>query len=238
MDRNTPIFGAPCAVIDFETTGPDPTSCVPVSVAVGHFHLNARGDIEVDVVLNQIANPGIPIPEGAFAVHGISDETVRAAPAWLEVAPSIPPLLEDRLVYAYNAPFDLTILHRDTGLWPPFFTCGYALASQVDKYKRGKKLADVCGRRGVSFMAHDAREDIIAAACILPYLIADGLASTSQDTRLWPDEIRTVGGLTAWTLRSGLARDREYAAWCSTQPDKPRPVSMWERIQSIVGGAA
>ena len=64
----------PVAVIDFETTGPNPNECAPVQIAVSIWE---RGELQsIDGWLIQ---PGRLIPPEASNIHGITDEMVADA---------------------------------------------------------------------------------------------------------------------------------------------------------------
>src|SRR5215475_10760435 len=72
------------ALLDVETTGRDPAHdrVIEVGIVVG------RGG-EVVARYNWLLNPGIPIPQEARDVHGITDEQVATAPAFESVAHEI-----------------------------------------------------------------------------------------------------------------------------------------------------
>lgn len=171
----------PFVAFDLETTGPDPETARIVSAAVLRFD-PATGTVDVRAWL---VNPGIPIPAEATAVHGITDERVRAdgrdpAEAVSEIVGA---LLSDRgpegfvaPVVAYNAAYDLTVLHRETLRHAPADTEAlWAFAEPVidprvidkqkDRYRKGKRtLTDVCAHYGVELTdAHSAAADAMAA---------------------------------------------------------------------------
>jgi len=125
-----------------------------------------------------LADPGIEIPEGAAAVHGITTERAQALgrPAHLVVA-EITQTLRVLLglgmpLVVYNAPYDLSLLDRECrrhGLAPlddpqPVID-PLVLDKAVDKYRKGKRTLVVTAERyGVTLDdAHDAGSDAIAA---------------------------------------------------------------------------
>ena len=226
-----PLRGAPVAVLDFETTGPDPRSCVPVQVAVAHYLL---GDSEPDVVYASLINPGVPIPEGATAVHHITDEAVKDAPTWTEALEPLLHALEGRVLVAFNLPFDWQILARGVvasgrslselpfgGLDPLVW------AKVAHRYQKGKKLVDVAARYNVPIDAHDASGDVLATARVMPKLLHD----LGRHQECGRDPLLSVGAMWAWTLRNALAEDRGYAAWCRTQ-GRLDPILYWEELSS------
>ncbi|MFK7989013.1 MAG: exonuclease domain-containing protein [Sandaracinaceae bacterium] len=102
MDWATGAF----AVIDFETTGFDPSEGDRVlEMGIVTFDDGIQSGSH-----NWLINPTIPVPEAAQAVHGISDEMLADKPRFEEVWKDIRPHLEGRLPVAYNAPFDKKFL--------------------------------------------------------------------------------------------------------------------------------
>lgn len=57
-----------------------------------------------------LVNPERPIPPGACAVHGITDEMVREAPKFGEIAEEVIGFIGDSVIVAHNAPFDMSFL--------------------------------------------------------------------------------------------------------------------------------
>ena len=73
---------------------------------------NRQFEIEVQRLKAELAlydQPTIPIPEGAIAIHGITDEMVKDAPNFCEVYPQIVAALAGKEVLIYNANFDIRI---------------------------------------------------------------------------------------------------------------------------------
>nr|WSX49196.1 3'-5' exonuclease [Streptomyces sp. NBC_00974] len=164
---------------DLETTGTEPGESRIVTAAV----VEVRGG-EVRGRRGWLANPGIPIPEQASAIHGISTErAVAEGRPVREVADEIAAALVDHwregaIVVAYNAAFDLTLLSAELarhGLPSLADRLGGAetgpvvdpltIDRAVDRYRRGKRtLEAACGVYGVTLeAAHDAGADALAA---------------------------------------------------------------------------
>jgi DNA polymerase-3 subunit epsilon len=59
---------------------------------------------------SSLVNPGQPIPEGATAVHKISDEMVAGSPRPADVGKAVREALADFPLVFHNAPFDLPFL--------------------------------------------------------------------------------------------------------------------------------
>ncbi|GHH79621.1 3'-5' exonuclease [Streptomyces sulfonofaciens] len=169
----------PLIGFDLETTGTDPAEARIVTAAVievgGGRPLGRR---------EWLADPGVPIPPDAVAVHGISDERAAAGRPADQVADAIAGVLAGAWragvpVVAYNASFDLTLLaaelrrhglpslrERLDGADPAPVIDPYTIDRAVDRYRRGKRtLEAVCAEYGVLLeAAHDAAADALAAA--------------------------------------------------------------------------
>lgn len=161
-------------VFDLETTGVDVDTSRIVSAHVGV--LDAAG--EVIERLDWLVNPGVVIPDGATAVHGITTERARAEgrdarDAVLEIVAALRTLLRRGIpIVAYNAPYDFSLLQREAmrhGVEPLHepspVVDPLVIDKAVDKYRRGKRtLAITASHYGVSLVgAHDAGADAVAA---------------------------------------------------------------------------
>lgn len=172
---------APKAILTFdtETTGTDTKNdriitCYAMVVDIDGKKLSER---------NWVIDPGIEIPEGAAAVHGMSTDWVREHGA-KDVANQIQQIawyLETgiRLGYpivGYNSSYDLAILdsecqrHRGYALWrddpwgKAMFFDPIVYDRANDKYRKGsRKLVDVARHHGIEVdesKAHAADYDV------------------------------------------------------------------------------
>jgi DNA polymerase-3 subunit epsilon len=99
----------PLAVIDLETTGIDPQK--DRIVEIGILKLLPTGGREP---FSRRINPGMPIPSGATAIHGISDADVAGALRFEEVADALLALLDGCDCCGFNLKrFDLRVLHAE-----------------------------------------------------------------------------------------------------------------------------
>jgi DNA polymerase III epsilon subunit family exonuclease len=96
---------------DVETTGLDPKSCRVIELAAFVFDLGHPR--EPLGSMDRLVNPGVPIPEAARAVHGISDGDVAAAPLFSEIAAEFEALAEGTILVAHNASFDLGFISME-----------------------------------------------------------------------------------------------------------------------------
>lgn len=163
----------PLLAFDTETTGPDP--------------LDARIVTATTVVVNDgppattewLADPGIDIPAGATAVHGITTEHARAngRPA-ADVVIELDAMLNaawllGQPVLAYNACYDLTVLDgelqrhhgRRLVIAGPVID-PLVIDKAVDRYRKGKRtLTAACEHYRVTLTdAHTSAADALGAA--------------------------------------------------------------------------
>jgi DNA polymerase-3 subunit epsilon len=230
------------AAFDVETTGVQPASDRIVTAAVSLV----GGGLET-VSRDWLVDPGVEIPAGATAVHGITTEQARAngrPPA--EAVEEIVTLLAEQIlggvpVIAFNARFDLTMLDREArrhGVVPLVDRVGgeagmlvvdpHVLDKQFDRFRKGKRtLTAVCAHYRVPLAAEDAHAanaDALAAA-----RVAWRLGQASAELRAL--ELRQLHGhQVAWAaeqaasfqeyLRSNGSVERIEGAW----PIVPDPV--------------
>ena len=101
----------PVVFFDTETTGTNPRVDRIVEIACVKIHPDGRRESLV-----RRLDPGMPIPRGATAVHGISDRDVAGCPTFEELAPEILQFLDGCDLGGYNiAGFDLPVLRSE--LW-------------------------------------------------------------------------------------------------------------------------
>jgi DNA polymerase-3 subunit epsilon len=178
----------PIAVIDFETTGFDENADRVVEIGVACFH---RG--ELVETKSWLINPGMPIPEQAVSVHGISDAMVADAPRFEAVAEELRQVLQGRLPVAYNALFDRKFMHAEmarAGFPQPVAAALDGKVAWVDPLvwvrelmadEKSKRLGDVCEKLGIPLNdAHRAWADAEAAGRVL-IALAERMPKTYSD---------------------------------------------------------
>ena len=95
-------------VVDVEATG----AKTPPNRLIELGAYKIRGGKIVDKFLS-LVNPEIPIPRFVAALTGISNEMVRRAPVFAEVAPRWLDFISDSVLIAHNAPFDTSFLNHE-----------------------------------------------------------------------------------------------------------------------------
>lgn len=195
-----PLFQRPhwidlVGVFDLETTGVDVAHDRIVTAHVGL--LDASG--AVIRAQDWLADPGIEIPEGAAAIHGITTAHARAhgRPA-LEVVGEVVAALRDMLdtgipVVAYNAAYDFSLLHHETirhGVMslasPSPVIDPLIMDKRYDRWRRGKRTLSVVAEHYAVRLddAHEAAADAVAAGRVAQALaerFAPWLPPTAQE---------------------------------------------------------
>ena len=170
----SPEWSRVVGVFDLETTGIDVTRDRIVTAHVGLLD----GTGAVIRARDWFADPGVPIPDGAAAIHGITTAQAQAegrpaAEVVAEIGDALRALLDAGIpVVAYNAPYDFSLLKHEAlrhGLEPiesPSPVIDPLVVDKTyDRYRRGKRtLSAVAAHYAVRLDdAHDAGADAVAA---------------------------------------------------------------------------
>ena len=116
----------PVAFFDLETTGTNITADRIVEISVIKVHPNEEKE-----TLTKRINPGMSIPAESTAIHGITDEDVKDAPPFKEVAKEYCAFLEGCDLGGFNhIKFDIPVLIEEF------------LRSGVDFNLEGRKILD------------------------------------------------------------------------------------------------
>ncbi|MBC9914354.1 3'-5' exonuclease [Chitinophaga varians] len=100
------LLKRPLAVIDLETTGTNVATDRIIEIAI----IKVFPDKTTQSKVKRI-NPGMPIPAGSTAIHGIKDEDVKDAPTFKQAANELKMFLENCDLAGYNSNrFDIPLL--------------------------------------------------------------------------------------------------------------------------------
>jgi DNA polymerase-3 subunit epsilon len=204
----------PTAAFDLETSG---TDVLNDRIVTGCLARIDSGDVHCR---RWIADPGIPIPAEATAIHGISTEYAQkyGMPHQAAVHEIVNELYaawsEGRYIAVYNGAFDFSMIATyapDFEIRGPIFDAR-VIDRQFDRFRKGsRKLSAVCIHYGVRLDdAHDAEGDALAAARLawkMPRLYP-------AIAQLTPDELMTKQ---AHWYREDAYR---YIDWCRRN-DRP-----------------
>ena len=106
----------PFTVFDIETTGMSPVYDRIVELAA--VRIACDGTLSH---FSTLINPGCPIPSRATAVHNISNEMVKNAPFFEDIAGEFQDFISGSTLVAHNARFDLSFIQES------FFRGGFQL---------------------------------------------------------------------------------------------------------------
>jgi DNA polymerase-3 subunit epsilon len=200
------------AVVDVETTGMRAAGSDRITeIAVVVVHGGRR-----EVVFESLVNPGRPIPPVVCGITGISNDMVRTAPPFPDLADQILAALAGRVFVAHNARFDWNFVSaelrraRDLALDGPRL-CTVRLARRLLTGVRSCGLDSLQNHFGLENAArHRAAGDALVTAEVLARLL-----------RLAREEgARTLQDLTAIESRRMAAarRARRARAALPTEP--------------------
>jgi len=173
---------------DTETTGLD-TSTDRV-VEFGAVTHRVGGE---PTITHHYIDPGVPIPEEASNVHGITGATLFGCPSFGEIASTLERCLSTGALVGYNASsYDASILNAE------FARAGNAFrvdpASVLDplifarwhlRGQKSRKLGEMCATYGIVLdQAHSAVADATATLQLTDQLLRDGLIPDDIDEAL------------------------------------------------------
>ena len=162
-----PTLTRPLTVFDVETTTANPLTARIVQIAI--IRVQPDGACQK---YQSLVNPCEPIPAEATAVHGITDEMVKDAPTFKQLAPRLIKAFQNADFCGFNiARFDVPVIREEfkragvstevsDGVAPPLILDAYVLWVKQET----RTLSDAVKRflRREHTGAHDARADVEA----------------------------------------------------------------------------
>lgn len=212
----------PLLGFDTETTGVSPETDRIVTAAL------VRWDRGGASTTRWLIDPGVDIPEGASAIHGITTAHARAhgqrpAQALREVARAVTDALRTGTpLVAFNASFDLTILESELarhglptvaarlGRLPGPILDPLVLDRSLARYRPGKRrLGDLCAVYGIepSAQLHTAEVDVLATLGVLR-----AIATRHPEIAAMPAE-----QVHAWQVTAHRVWAEQFNAWRRSQ---------------------
>lgn len=160
------------ACLDTETTGLSPETggkICEIAVSV------SQGGRVVDE-FSTLLNPGIPISPEVTAIHGITNEMVKDAPFFADILPRLLGLLDNSVIVAHNADFDISFIRAEFAAcgmhFPPYPVVDtLKLARKSGKFARNR-LGLIAEELGISCQGwHRAMADTKMAEQIFYYFL-------------------------------------------------------------------
>ena len=184
-ETDAPIDQVPLAFLDVETTGLQPYLGDRIcEIAI----LRCRAGQVVDG-MQQLVNPQRPMGWGAQAVNDISDDMLRDAPVFSQVAPAVLALIDGAVWVGHNAPFDLGFVAQELALigapMPRVVALDTLRLARRQYHLRSYALMNVALALGVDVVggAHRAMADVVLTRGVFRRLV----------DHLWPQGVRSLG---------------------------------------------
>lgn len=212
-------------VVDVETTGldTDRDRIVEVGCVLLRNHLPAD-------TWQSYVNPGVPVPEEAIEVHGLTNPFLASHPRFKEIAPHLRDILDNGRLIAHNASFDYKMLMSEfqrAGVPAPRVEVVDTLELGRRRFPTGPlTLTSLCQRLGVSVKGriyHGALLDASLLADCYVDLIGGRQSKfdlTIQARRSGKLDLQTVNGYLSAGDRDFRATDEEVAAWRAAVLDR------------------
>jgi DNA polymerase-3 subunit epsilon len=150
-------------IIDTETTGRSVTSEI-IEIAVG--------TIAGEILYDGLVRPTSRVPSAAARIHGLTTESLSAAPTWDQVWAAVEPIVRGHLLIAYNAAFDRRMIELMAARYrlappPARWRCAMRYVKSKAGWRKSLSLTDACRSCGLPPGTHRAATDVIATAALL-----------------------------------------------------------------------
>lgn len=168
--------------IDFETANSSRASICSIGIVI----------VENGLIKEEIHTYIDPMDEFTYfntVIHGITEDMVQGSPTFEEYWPEFKGMIEEQVLIAHNASFDMSALRYALDLFnEPYvdftYGCSYVFSKKVWPLLFNHKLSTVADHLAISFKHHDALEDARAAALVtlaaLKYSDAETLEELSD----------------------------------------------------------
>lgn len=177
--------------IDFETATSDRYSPCEVGLT---FVKNGKIDDVKSWLIKPFSYPHFD--PFNIMIHGIKPKDVANEPEFPEIWNKIQPLIENKVLIAHNAGFDLSVLRSTLGYYNlPFpnlkYVCSYIISKKVWSGLPSYDLKSLCRVNGISLNHHRAGNDSKACAELtLKALAETGTVNIDE----FPEKLKTTIG--------------------------------------------
>ena len=173
------------AIVDIETTGGNFRHEKITEIAI----ITHDGE-KITGKFNTLINPEKRIPPPITRLTGISNEMVKGAPKFYEIAKKIVELTGGKVFVAHNAGFDYNFVRNEFKSLGFDFQrktlCTVKLSRKLIPFKRSYSLGNICKELGVHINnRHRASGDAIATARLFEILIA-----IDSEKKLFQNELK------------------------------------------------
>ncbi|NLK94701.1 MAG: hypothetical protein GX275_05880 [Clostridiales bacterium] len=166
-------------VIDFETANANRSSACSIGII----------EVENDIITKEnefLINPEEDFDGFNIAINGITPEMVKDKPNFKKLWSFIKPMLENKIVIAHNAAFDMSVLRHTLDKYnipyPTFtYSCTRILSKKTWPELINYKLDTVAKYLGIEFTHHKACEDAKATAIIFSNILKINNTNSFED---------------------------------------------------------
>ena len=205
MSETQSWYDTPLAVVDVETTGLDPENDRVIEIAV----IQMQGGEETGRYTS-LVHPGRDVPAEVTNITGLTNEDLRDAPPFEQIADDVRTALEGRAFVAYNLGFDRAFVAKELGRcgieWVPQTPIDpLVFARELHKKAGSKRLTAVAERLGLSLEnAHRAADDALVAGQVL-YAFAEALPKGLDELLMLQGQWATSqeNEMAGWRSRKG-----------------------------------
>jgi DNA polymerase-3 subunit epsilon len=192
-------------ILDTETTGLEPGEGHRI-IEIGCVEIRNRR--RSDHVFHHYLNPGREIEDGAYDVHGISNEFLADKPRFGDVARELIDFIRDSELIIHNAPFDVAFINSELkSLGPEWgrledycrITDTLVMAREIHPGQKNS-LDALCGRYNIDNSQRNLHGALLDAQILLDVYLA---MTGGQVTLLLEEEAAIAGGILNHKLLDG-----------------------------------
>ncbi|KIL47814.1 3'-5' exonuclease [Jeotgalibacillus campisalis] len=165
--------------IDFETANRSRNSICSVGVV----------EVTDGIITNEyysLINPMQPFDAVNCGIHGIFEQDVKSAPTFSEYWPVLKGQLENKMIIAHNASFDMGVLRASLDAsnhsYPMIdYGCSYILSKKAFPALQSYRLSSIASMLDIPLMHHQALDDARASAKIVLEIASRKEIATIED---------------------------------------------------------
>lgn len=164
-------------VLDTETTGLEPAQGHRI-IEIGCVEMKNRR--KTDKNFHQYLNPEREIDDGAYEVHGISNEFLKDKPTFKDIAQEFIDFVRDAELIIHNAPFDVEFFNTELQRLGPEWGCLEDYCRIIDTLVLARELHPgqknnldaLCSRYQIDNSARDLHGALLDAQILLDVYLA------------------------------------------------------------------
>lgn len=232
-------------VLDTETTGLEPAQGHRI-IEIGCVELNNRRRTEK--TFHHYLNPERAVEDGAYDVHGLSDEFLSTKPLFRDVAGDFINFVRDSELIIHNAPFDVAFINMELETLGKEWGSLEDYCSVIDTLKIARELHPgqknsldaLCARYAIDNSNRDLHGALLDAQILLEVYLAmtGGQTALSLEEEIQPGSgsIMDSPGFDKDSLRLKViqpsAEEKEaHAKFLDTIEETTHEPSIWRQLE-------